>query len=89
LPEVPPAEIAIDDRAVGPGYAEATDEGLEIIRGAAREDGVLLDPVYTGKALLGLARRAGEPGALASRRVVLLHSGGAFGAFPFAARLVP
>jgi D-cysteine desulfhydrase len=89
LPEVPAAEIAVDDRAVGPGYAEATEEGLELIRSAAREDGVLLDPVYTGKAMLGLVRRAAEPGALPSRRVVLLHSGGAFGTFPFARRLVP
>jgi D-cysteine desulfhydrase len=88
LPEVPAAEIALDDRAIGPGYAEATEEGLEIIRAAAREDGVLLDPVYTGKAMLGLARRAGEAGALPSRRVILLHSGGAFGTFPFARQLV-
>jgi D-cysteine desulfhydrase len=87
LPEVPPAEIALDDGAIGPGYAEATEEGLEIIRAAAREDGVLLDPVYTGKAMLGLARRAAEAGALSSRRVILLHSGGAFGTFPFARRL--
>jgi D-cysteine desulfhydrase len=89
LPEVPPAEIAVDDGSIGPGYAEATEEGLEIIRAAAREDGVLLDPVYTGKAMLGVARRASEPGALPSRRVILLHSGGAFGTFPFARRLVP
>jgi D-cysteine desulfhydrase len=87
LPEVPAGEIEVDDRFVGPGYAEATEEGLEIIRGAAREDGVLLDPVYTGKAMLGLAGRARE-GSLASRRAVLVHTGGAFGTFPFARRLV-
>jgi D-cysteine desulfhydrase len=89
LPAVPPAEIAVDDRFVGPGYGEATEEGLEVIRAAAREDGILLDPVYTGKAMLGVARRAAEPGGFVSRRVILLHSGGAFGTFPFARRLVP
>jgi D-cysteine desulfhydrase len=89
LPEVPAAEIAVDDRFVGPGYAEATEEGLELIRSAAREDGVLLDPVYTGKAMLGLAGCAREPGRLAARRAVFVHSGGAFGTFPFARRLVP
>jgi D-cysteine desulfhydrase len=88
LPEVPAREIAVDDRAVGPGYAEATEEGLETIRRAAREDGVLLDPVYTGKAMLGLAARARE-GGLPSRRVVLVHTGGAFGLFPYARRLAP
>ncbi len=87
LPEVPPAEIAVDDGFIGPGYAQATPEGLEIVRRAAREDGILLDPVYTGKAMLGLATRAGE-GALHSRRVVLFHTGGAFGIFPFAPALV-
>jgi D-cysteine desulfhydrase len=89
LPGVPAAEIAVDDRFVGPGYAETTEEGLEIIRSAAREDGILLDPVYTGKAMLGLAGRAREPGALPSRRVVFFHTGGAFGTFPYARRLAP
>jgi D-cysteine desulfhydrase len=88
-PAVPAAEIAIDDRFIGPGYAEATDEGLEIIRRAAREDGILLDPVYTGKAMLGLAARASETGSLPSRRAILFHTGGAFGTFPYARRLVP
>ncbi len=89
LPEVPAAEIVIDDRFVGPGYAETTEEGLELIGAAAREDGILLDPVYTGKAMLGLAGRAREPGTLPSRRAVLLHTGGAFGIFPYARRLAP
>src|SRR5512138_221811 len=84
LPAVGADEVRIDDGFVGPGYAQATAEGLEIIRRAAREDGVLLDPVYTGKAMLGVAGRARD-GRLPSRRVVLFHTGGAFGAFPFAA----
>jgi D-cysteine desulfhydrase len=88
LPEVRAEEVSVDDRFVGPGYAEATEEGLEVIRSAAHEDGVLLDPVYTGKAMLGLAGRARE-GTLGGRRAILLHSGGAFGTFPFARRLAP
>jgi D-cysteine desulfhydrase len=87
LPAVPTEEISLDDGSIGPGYALATDEGLALIRRAARLDGVLLDPVYTGKAMLGLARRASEPGGLPSSRVVFLHTGGAFGLFPFAQRL--
>jgi D-cysteine desulfhydrase len=87
LPEIGAEEIAIDDGFVGPGYAQATEGGLALIRRAAALDGVLLDPVYTGKAALGLATRAREPGRLPARRVVLLHSGGAFGIFPFARQL--
>ncbi len=89
LPEVPAAEIAVDDRFVGPGYAQTTEQGLEIIRSAAREDGILLDPVYTGKAMLGLAGCARDRQALPSRRSVLFHTGGAFGTFPYARLLVP
>jgi D-cysteine desulfhydrase len=86
LPEVPAGEIVIDDGFIGPGYAQTTAEGLELIRRAAREDGVLLDPVYTGKAMLGLAGRAR---GLASPRVVFLHTGGAFGIFPYAQAFRP
>lgn len=88
LPPVGEDEIEVDDRFVGPGYALATEEGLAIIRRAAREDGIVLDPVYTGKAMLGLAARAREPGALPGRRAVLFHTGGAFGLFPFGARVL-
>jgi D-cysteine desulfhydrase len=89
LPEVPPEEVAIDDAFIGPGYALATDEGLDLIARVARKDGLLLDPVYTGKAMLGVAHRARQPGGLPAPRVVFLHSGGAFGLFPFAPRLAP
>jgi D-cysteine desulfhydrase len=88
LPEVEPGAVRVDGGFVGPGYGETTEAGLDILRAAAREDGVLLDPVYTGKAMLGVARRAAE-GALPSRRVVFVHTGGAFGTFPYARRLVP
>jgi D-cysteine desulfhydrase len=88
LPAVAAEEIRVDDGFVGPGYAQTTSEGLEIIRRAGREDGILLDPVYTGKAMLGVATRARQPGGLPAPRVVFVHTGGAFGLFPFAASLV-
>jgi D-cysteine desulfhydrase len=88
LPAVDPGAVRVDDAFIGPGYAETTEAGLEIIRAAAQADGVVLDPVYTGKAMLGVAHRAAE-GALPSRRVVFVHSGGAFGTFPYARWLVP
>jgi D-cysteine desulfhydrase len=87
LPSVEEADLRVDDGFVGPGYAQATEEGLALIRRAAREDGILLDPVYTGKAMLGVAARAREAGGLPSPRVVFFHTGGAFGLFPWAGRL--
>jgi D-cysteine desulfhydrase len=87
LPAVTAADVRVDGGFVGPGYGISTPEGLEVVRRAAREDGVLLDPVYTGKAMLGVLGRAGEAGGLPAPRVVFLHTGGAFGLFPYAARL--
>jgi D-cysteine desulfhydrase len=84
LPAVAPAAVEVDDRFIGPGYAQASPEGLAVIRRAARTDGLLLDPAYTGKAFQGLAGRARELGP----RVIFLHTGGAFGLLPHGPRLV-
>ena len=63
-------------RLVG-GYGVATPEGQAAIELLARTEGVLADPVYTGKGLSGLLSlvRAGRfaPG----ESVVFLHTGGA------------
>jgi D-cysteine desulfhydrase family pyridoxal phosphate-dependent enzyme len=69
----PPAPIVVDH--AGPGYAIASDEGLAAVRLAARSEGLLLDPVYTGKAMAGLiaAARAKTIGGT----VVFWHTGGA------------
>ena len=49
-----PDDVAIDDRFIGPGYAQTTAEMLAVIPEVARADGPILDPVYTGKAFFGL-----------------------------------
>lgn len=62
---------------VGPGYSLPTPEMVEAVRLLARVEGILLDPVYTGKAmagLLALARR-GEFGK--GQNVLFVHTGGA------------
>ncbi len=65
------------DEWVGPGYSLPTPEMVAAVRLLARSEGVLLDPVYTGKAmagLLGLIER-GDIGA--GERVLFVHTGGA------------
>ncbi|MBS0297444.1 MAG: D-cysteine desulfhydrase [Proteobacteria bacterium] len=67
--------VALDDW-VGPGYSIPTAEMTEAVRLLARTEGVLLDPVYTGKAfagLLGLVER-GVFGK--NERVLFVHTGG-------------
>lgn len=75
--------IRLLDGYQGSGRVAARAEELAIVHQAARHAGLLLDPVYTAKAFLGLtaaARR--EPGCF-GRRVLFLHTGGGFGVFPF------
>ncbi len=74
--------IRIVDGFVGKGYGLSRQEEIEVIKLVAQEEGIILDPVYTGKAMLGLKEliRSGEiaPG----EKVLFLHSGGVFGLFP-------
>ena len=68
--------IIIDNDHVGPGYGELDDATVEAIHIAARSDGILLDPVYTGKAFAALISWA-RSGRLGSREVVCFwHTGG-------------
>jgi D-cysteine desulfhydrase len=69
------AELDVDDRAKGPMYGVASAEQKEIIVEVARATGLVLDPVYTGKAFAGLVMLAKE-GVLEAKRVLFLHTGG-------------
>ncbi len=71
-----PAPLVVDDTAKGPAYAVSTPEQRATIVAVARASGLLLDPVYTGKAMHGL-RQAVERGDIArGARVLFLHTGG-------------
>jgi L-cysteate sulfo-lyase len=70
------AEIEVDDRFVGEGYGIPTPEGLTAIRLLARLEGLLLDPVYTGKAMAGLVAMIREGRFGSDDNVVFLHTGG-------------
>ena len=84
----PSGEPWIVHDQVGDGYGAPTDACRDAIRLAARTEGLLLDPVYSGKAMAGLIARAGElpagprTGASPDRRladagaIVFLASGG-------------
>ena len=65
----------------GPGYALASEEGNAAVALMARQEGIFLDPVYTGKAFAGLLKLAEEGCFGKEDRVLFLHSGGAGGLF--------
>jgi len=69
------AVVALDEW-VGPGYSIPTDAMVEAVRLLARLEGVLLDPVYTGKAMAGLIALVRRGHFKAGERVVFLHTGG-------------
>ncbi|MBR6028822.1 MAG: pyridoxal-phosphate dependent enzyme [Clostridia bacterium] len=78
--EISPEDYHLLDMC-GPGYAIPSSEGNEAVSFLAREEGLFLDPVYTGKAFAGLLKMAKEGAFRETGRVLFLHSGGAGGLF--------
>ena len=73
-------EIELDGGELGPGYGRPTGAAEEATRLLARTEGILVDPIYTAKALAGLVRRVRE-GRADGRTVVFWHAGGLPGLF--------
>jgi len=83
VPAPEKSKVTALDEWVGPGYSLPTDEMIEAVKLFARLEGVLLDPVYTGKAaagLIGLVRRGDFK---TGERVLFLHTGGAPALFAY------
>ena len=80
-------EVNILDGYVGEGYAIPYPEELEMIRRVARMEGQVFDPVYTGKALHGLACEIAAGRFARGEGVVFIHTGGVYGLFPQRAAL--
>jgi len=70
-------EIDITDAHVGPGYSVPTQESLAAIRLAAATEGLMFDPIYTGKAWAALAHAVHQGRIDRDATVVFLHTGGA------------
>jgi D-cysteine desulfhydrase len=74
---VAPQDLRILDDYVGAGYSIPTEGMVEAVRMVARLDGVLLDPVYTGKAMAGLVDLVRKGRFKRGEKVLFLHTGGA------------
>lgn len=77
------AAVQADDRFVGPGYGQPTPEMVEAIEMTARTEGILLDPVYSGKGMAGLIGLVREGRFGADENVVFVHTGGAAALFAY------
>lgn len=67
-------DIVINDDALAPGYGQINDAVLEAIKLTAHNEGIILDPVYTGRTMAGflsLVRKAS-----AGEKLLFIHTGG-------------
>ncbi len=83
-----PQEVTAYDGYLGAGYAIMGEPEQEAIELAARTEGILLDPVYTGRAMAGLIDliRRGEFGK--GETVIFWHTGGSAALYAYAEQLV-
>jgi L-cysteate sulfo-lyase len=80
---IPRAAVEANCDYVGPGYGQPTAAMAEAVQMLARLEGILLDPVYSGKAMAGMIDLI-RKGVLAKHeRIVFLHTGGAVGLFGY------
>lgn len=68
--------VEVEDGHLGPGYGRPTPEMVEAVRLVARTEGVLLDPVYSGKGMAGLIAMIRRGAFDADDDVVFVHTGG-------------
>jgi L-cysteate sulfo-lyase len=77
-------DIVADCGYVGPGYGEPTDGMNEAVLMLARLEGLLFDPVYSGKALAGMIDYVRQGRFTRGQKIVFLHTGGVAGLFAYA-----
>ncbi len=73
---VPASKVIAFDDYVGPGYSLPTDAMVEAVKLLARTEGILLDPVYSGKAMSGLIDLVRKGYFKEGSNILFLHTGG-------------
>lgn len=77
-------DIVADCNYIGPGYGEHTDSMNEAVLMLARSEGLLFDPVYSGKALAGMIDYIRKGRFSTHETIVFLHTGGSAALFAYA-----
>ena len=76
--------VMVDEQQIGEGYGIPSASGLAAISLLGRTEGVMIDPVYTGKAFAGLLAAARQEAWTRETTVVFVHSGGTPGLYAYA-----
>ena len=79
-----PADIDNDDGYVGERYGIVTPAGLAALKLVARSEGIILDPVYTAKAMAGLIDHIRQGRIGQGETVIFVHTGGTPALFAYA-----
>ena len=79
-------DIHIVDGFVGKGYALISDTEISLIKKMARTEGIVMDPVYTAKAFLGMLAQLREQKS-DFKKNLFIHTGGIFSIFAHVAAL--
>jgi L-cysteate sulfo-lyase len=82
-----PDDVHVNDGYLGGGYAVLTGAEREAVRLVAELEGILLDPVYTGKAMAGLIDMIRRGQIRANETVLFWHTGGTPALFAYADEL--
>jgi D-cysteine desulfhydrase family pyridoxal phosphate-dependent enzyme len=82
--QIDPSAVLVDDNYIGAGYAVIGEPEREAIRLMAQHEGILLDPVYTGRAFAGLIDLIRRGELTTGQRVLFWHTGGSAALFAFA-----
>jgi len=81
--DLPREMVVAFDEQVGPGYGQPTQEMVDAMLLLARLEGILLDPVYSGKGFAGLVAMVRAGAFKKTDRVVFLHTGGSIALFAY------
>jgi L-cysteate sulfo-lyase len=80
---IPVDAVQVNDEYVGEGYGIPAESTLDAIITAARTEGLLLDPVYSGKAFAGMLGMISEGFFTADQNILFLHTGGSVSLFGY------
>ena len=84
-----PNDFDIIDEAIAPGYGQPSGRSIEAVRLAGRTEGLVTDPIYTGKGIAGMQIAIADGRIARGSSLVFLHSGGAPGLFTQTAAFAP
>jgi len=80
-------DIDINDDVLAPGYGKMNEAVLNAIRLTAHKEGIILDPVYTGRTMAGFLNRAQQ--SQDGQKLLFIHTGGQPAIFGYEADLEP